>query len=178
MRPDRAGVHRRASVVVLVELSQTAGVTVTERGGVPDAETAGDGRREHRARRVNDGDRAERRERRRDQVRIRGGGPRGRQESDARGGEGKEGGEGGEGGTVPTLTPAAAATHGDGQRARGGNARTAAGAEEHARHGRRCLVRPTRTALRRRRGVARRRRLRGLPCHGRRRAERPPPLPA
>jgi len=43
MRPDTAGVHRRARVMVIVELSPTAGVTVTERGGVRNAATAGMG---------------------------------------------------------------------------------------------------------------------------------------
>ena len=66
-------------------------------------------------------------------MRIRGRGPRGRQESDERGGERKEGGAGGR---VPALTPAAAATDGDARRARGGDARQAASAGEHARHGR------------------------------------------
>ena len=39
MRPDTAGVHRRASMVI-VELSPTAGVTVTERGWARNAATA------------------------------------------------------------------------------------------------------------------------------------------
>ena len=73
-------------------------------------------------------------------MRIRGGGPRGRQESDERGGDGKEGGKWGEGGRAPALTPAAAATDGDGRRARRGDARQAAGAGKHARHGRRRVV--------------------------------------
>ena len=104
----------------IVERSSTAGVTATERGGVgAQRRGGGDGRHERRAGRVNDGDRAERRERRRDQALIRGGVPRGRQESDERGGEGKEGGEGGR---VPALTPAAAATDGGGRRACGGDA--------------------------------------------------------
>jgi len=42
MRPDTAGVHRRASMVI-VELSPTASVTVTERGGARNAATAGMG---------------------------------------------------------------------------------------------------------------------------------------
>ena len=90
-----------------------------------------DGRHERRARRVNVGDRAVRSERRRHQVRIRGGGPRGRQKRDDRGGEGKDRGEGGR---VPALTPAAAATDGDGRRDRGGDARKAAGVGKHSRH--------------------------------------------
>jgi len=140
MRPDTAGVHRRARVMVIVELSPTAGVTVTERRWGAQRRDGGDGRHERRARRVNDGDRTERSERRRDQMRIRGGGPRGRQESDERGGDGKEGGKWGEGGRAPALTPAAAATDGDGRRARRGDARQAAGAGKHARHGRRRVV--------------------------------------
>ena len=43
MRPDTAGVHRRARVMVIDELSPTAGVTVTERGGVRNGATAGMG---------------------------------------------------------------------------------------------------------------------------------------
>ena len=40
MRPHTAGVHRRARVMVVVELSPTAGATVTERGEVRNAATA------------------------------------------------------------------------------------------------------------------------------------------
>jgi len=53
-------------------------------------------------------------------VRTRSECPGGRQERDERSGEGSEGGEGG---TVSALTPAAAATDGDGRRARGVDAR-------------------------------------------------------
>ena len=65
-------------------------------------------------------------------MRVHGGGPRGRHESDERGGKGKEGEEGGR---LPATTSAAAAIDGDGRRARGGNARQAAGARKDVRHG-------------------------------------------
>jgi len=90
----------------------------------------GEGRRERRARHVNNGNREERRECRRGQERVRRGGPRGRQQSDERGGDRKDEEEGGR---VPATILATTAADGDGRRARGGHAHQAAGAGNPAR---------------------------------------------
>jgi len=109
MPPDTAGLHGRASHGPRRTLTDRRRDGDTARWGAQHRD-GGNGRREHRARRVNDFDRAECRERGRYQVRVHGGGPRGRgrPESYERGGEGEEGGR------FPATTSAAAASDGDG----------------------------------------------------------------
>jgi len=119
--------------MIIVELSPTAGVTVTERGGVRHAATAGMGgiSSAHAASTTATGRSVA------SATVTRCGSAAGVHSSGRRATSGAgRGRRGGMEGRAPALTPAAAATDGDGRRARGGDARQAAGAGKHTRHGR------------------------------------------